>query len=366
MPLPTERTQCESLGALMNSGNIPEDVSYGRTMPVIGVDNTAGDIYFMPALDRKAETVMGTQTGAERTVRKLSASKTEYKLTTRKSDRVGVEFDQEIALGNDLENVKELGGSNCALVTRKTIERDAWAQYKLSALGPDGRITKGTLKRGTVRKQIMDAARDVVMCGTPWLIMTHSTLTDFSNIPEIRDHLVVVGRITDNDGVVRTVSQPIAKAIADEFAVGGIIVVPDYMAPAEAADCIYVMAIQPASVGGSDVLKVAKSLPLTHALVFNKPAEVPNDEAPMVSMYCYADNKDEMNYFDAQGKWQFITLNGKAGCQLLTLAEDKSTYEPGAPAAAAAMMTTAAPAAAPAAETAAEPAEMQGKAAPKK
>lgn len=302
MPLSTERTQFDELSAIVNSGNVPSYVTFHRFLPMVSVTERSGDIAVMPV----DGATVGTENkeGASRTAEMLTSKTVKYALTTRAAKRTGVLFDEEAQLGNDLDNVIALGGGRCAREFFRSVETAAWALL--------GTTTKSVaLKAGTILAQIQEAVDAVTVCGEPILVITRKGLRALRSIEEVKEHLTTVAKVIGDDGVVKTKPQAFAQAIADLCDVAEVIVVDDTMVASGADKYFYVMGRRPEAMGGDSQIRVAKANPVAAAIVFQRPAEAPADDFPLASIYGYADNKDEANYFDAQGRYQGVLCNGE-------------------------------------------------------
>lgn len=314
MPLNTERTQFDELTAVVNSGNVPDYVTFHRYLPMVGVTERAGALAVMP-VDGASEGVE-TEVGADRTAEMVSSKTVNYSMSTRTSKRTGVYFDEEPQLDNNIDNIISLGGGRCAREYFRSVETAAW-----TLLGTTTETV--TLVAGTILSQIQEAVDAVTVCGEPILVITRKGLRALRDLDEVKAHLTTVAKVIGDDGVIKTKPQAFAAAIADLCDVAEVIVVDDTMVAAGAAAYFFVMGRRPEAMGADNQIRVAKANPVAAAIVFQRPAEAPATEFPLASIYGYADNKDEINYFDAQGRYQGLLLNDE-GVIKVTLPSDES------------------------------------------
>ena len=175
-----------------------------------------------------------------------------------------------------------------------------------------------TLATGTILAQIQEAVDAVTVCGEPIIVITRKGLRALRSITEVNNYLTTVAKVIGDDGVVKTKPQAFAQAIADLCDVAEVIVVDDTMVASGADKYFFVMGRRPEAMGADGQIRVAKANPVAAAIVFQRPAEAPAQDFPLCSIYGYADNKDEINYFDAQGRYQGLLLN-EAGVYKVTL-----------------------------------------------
>lgn len=302
MPLNTERTQFDELSAIVNSGNVPDYVVFHKYLPMIGVTERAGAVAVMPVNGASVGTE--NKEGSARTTEMVSSKTVQYTLAARAAKRTGVYFDEEPQLDNNVDNIVALGGGRCAREFFRSIESASWA-----LLGTTTNTV--ALKTGTVLAQIQEAVDAVTICGEPILVITRKGLRTLRSIPEVKEHLTTVAKVIGDDGVVKTKPQAFAQAIADLCDVAEVVVVDDTMVSEGADGMFFVKGRRPEAMGADGQIRVAKANPVAAAIVFQRPAEAPAQDFPLCSIYGYADNKDEINYFDAQGRYQGLILNGE-------------------------------------------------------
>lgn len=320
MPLPTERTAAPELTAAVAYNNIPGFCTFQRILPIVRVKERSTYISFTKAVTKTELGITGTLStdfDAAPTDTKVSTSNATVALKSLKQRRY-VTFNEEQNFGN-IDNVKIVGGSRVAKAELGNLECAVWAAL---AAAKSYTGTQNKLAKGSIRSALATAARDVSCTGKPVLWMAHSTFLRLTQTPEIADRLTVFAKAASDQGFLTVEPQKLAAALSSLLAIAEIVVSDDNLVPSSCANAIVVIGRQDEIMGRAvEAIDLAKGLPIAGALLCQAPVEAPVDDFPLATLYCFADNSQQRNVFDALASLGIFNANFDVGLQIFTLGE---------------------------------------------